>query len=264
MPAIVQGSVTSGSDLGRMQAMAAFLLRRVFLGLRCAVPRADRELRASGSRRITPAAPPSRDAPEGGHIQRLLDLAQRCVHRAQPLDGAAPRPVVPRSANPPPAHLLSYVAAPFGRTLLLLAVTLVIVVAHCHPARRYRRGDARLDRRRDAPHLGVRGVGGPGVPARHDPSGGIRPHPRRLGDGVVPGGRLGGECPNGHGIDLHNFQCPSGGHGLRPRRPRPLPSRPSGSSRSRSASSASTLGTCATRFSKLSTSRTSRSRAGRV
>ncbi len=111
-------------------------------------------------------------------------------------------------------HLLSSVGAAFGRTLLLLVLTLEIVLAISIPL-----GVLAAAKHGSALDLLVRCVSyvAWAIPAF------LLATVAQEGLGRVPGGwGLGwfpyvgwaGDCPNGQGIDEHNFQCPSGGHGL--------------------------------------------------
>jgi peptide/nickel transport system permease protein len=111
-------------------------------------------------------------------------------------------------------HQLSAVGSAFGRTLLLLVVTLVIVLLISVPL-----ACLSAAKRGSSFDFVVRCV-----------SYGIWAVPVFLaatigqeGLGRVPGGwglpwfpyvGWAGDCPNGQGIDNHTFQCPSGGHGL--------------------------------------------------
>jgi peptide/nickel transport system permease protein len=120
----------------------------------------------------------------------------------------------PGSTGTAPAHLMSYVGAGFGRTLLLLVVTLLIVLVVAIPLgciAGWMRGslvDVTL-------RVGSYAVWA--VPAF------LLATILQEAFGRIPGGwglpwfppaGWAGECPNGHGIDLHTFQCPSGGTGL--------------------------------------------------
>lgn len=111
-------------------------------------------------------------------------------------------------------HLLSTVGFAFGRTLLLLAVTFVLVVVISVPlacAAAAKRGSAFDFLVRSASYVVW------AVPAF------LMATVLQESFGRVPGGwglpwfpyiGWAGECPNGQGIDAHNFQCPSGGTGL--------------------------------------------------
>jgi peptide/nickel transport system permease protein len=112
------------------------------------------------------------------------------------------------------SSLFLYVGAAFGRTLLLLALTLVIVLAVAIPLAYLaaaRRGSA-LDFLLRCGSYAAWAV--PGF---------LLATLLQEGFGRVPGGwglpwfpyiGWAGECPDGQGIDQHNFQCPSGGTGL--------------------------------------------------
>lgn len=111
-------------------------------------------------------------------------------------------------------HLLSSVGAAFGRTLLLLLVAVVIVLVVTVPLAclaAAKRGSP-LDFLLRCASYAVWAV-----PAF------LLATLAQEGAGRVPGGwGLGwfpyvgwaGDCPNGQGVDQHNFQCPSGGTGL--------------------------------------------------
>lgn len=116
--------------------------------------------------------------------------------------------------NTAPAHLMSYVGAAFGRTLLLLALTFVIVLVVAPPlgclAAAMKGSFVDLTLRIASYALWA-------VPAfllatiLQEAFGRI---PGGWGAGWFPEAGWAGECPNGEGIDLHNFQCPAPGHGL--------------------------------------------------
>ena len=111
-------------------------------------------------------------------------------------------------------HLLSVVGSAFGRTMLLLALTLVIVVVIAIPV-----GCLCAAMRGSVVDYGLR----------------IGTYSRRAvpvfivailfqegfgriaggwGTGWFPAVGWAGQCPDGQGIDPHNFQCPAAGHGL--------------------------------------------------
>jgi len=111
-------------------------------------------------------------------------------------------------------HLLSQIGAAFGRTLLLLLVTLVLVLVVSVPL-----GCLAAMKRGSPIDFVLRCVSYAvwAVPAF------LLATIAQEGFGRVPGGwgvgwfpyiGWAGECPNGQGIDPHNFQCPSGGTGL--------------------------------------------------
>ena len=113
-----------------------------------------------------------------------------------------------------PANLWSYVGSAFGRTLVLLAVTLVIVLVVS-----FSLGILAAARRGSVVDfvLRVATYAAWAVPAF------LMATILQEALGRVPGGwglpwfpyiGWAGECPGGKGIDSHNFQCPSGGHGL--------------------------------------------------
>ena len=112
------------------------------------------------------------------------------------------------------SHLASAVGAAFGRTLLLLLVTLVLVLVIAVPM-----GCLAASKRGSPLDFVLRCVSYSvwAVPAF------LVATITQEGLGRVPGGwglpwfpyvGWAGDCPNGEGIDAHNFQCPSGGHGL--------------------------------------------------
>jgi ABC-type dipeptide/oligopeptide/nickel transport system permease component len=111
-------------------------------------------------------------------------------------------------------HLASSVGSAFGRTLLLLAVTLVLVLVISVPL-----GCLAAAKRGTAVDFFLRCVSYAvwAVPAF------LVATLFQEGFGRIPGGwglpwfpyvGWAGECPGGQGIDAHNFQCPSGGTGL--------------------------------------------------
>ena len=111
-------------------------------------------------------------------------------------------------------HLLSFVGLAFGRTMLLLALTLVLVVVIAVPVAflaAAKPGSALDYLVRIGTYVAW------AVPAF------IVAVLLQEGFGRIPGGwglgwfpALGwaGQCPNGQGIDPHNFRCPAAGHGL--------------------------------------------------
>src|SRR6266705_437200 len=111
-------------------------------------------------------------------------------------------------------HLLSTVGSAFGRTMLLLALTLVIVVVVAIPV-----GCLCAAMRGSVVDYGLR-IGtyvAWAVPVfivailLQEGFGRI---PGGWGTGWFPSVGWAGQCPNGQGIDPHNFQCPAAGHGL--------------------------------------------------
>lgn len=111
-------------------------------------------------------------------------------------------------------HLFSVVGGAFGRTLLLLLLTLVIAIAVAVPL-----GCLAAAARGTVLDFLVR-IGtyvAWAVPVF------VLAILLQNGFGRVPGGwgvgwfpyvGWAGECPNGQGIDPHNFQCPAAGHGV--------------------------------------------------
>jgi ABC-type dipeptide/oligopeptide/nickel transport system permease component len=111
-------------------------------------------------------------------------------------------------------HLLSYAGAAFGRTLLLLAVTLVLVILVAVPLgclAAAKRGSA-LDFLLRCVSYGAWAV--PGFLVATILQEALGRVPGGWGLSWFPYIGWAGECPNGQGIDLHNFQCPAAGHGL--------------------------------------------------
>ncbi len=113
-----------------------------------------------------------------------------------------------------PGPLLSEVGSAFGRTFLLLAVTFVLVLAVVIPL-----GWLAAAKRGSAVDLFLRIL----TYAAWAVPGFLMATILQEALGRVPGGwglpwfpyvGWAGECPNGEGIDLHNFQCPAGGHGV--------------------------------------------------
>ncbi len=198
----------------RNREMAAFLLRRVFLGLFALFVALsasyffwDEKNHACSS--SLPSCPSTND-PFPGYWVWL-----KGVFTGHSLStGQLPEPSSSFTTNTAPAHLMSYVGAAFGRTLLLLLVTLIIVLALAIP-------------------IGVIGASMKGsfvdvmlrilayaawaIPAfllATILQEGLGRIPGGWGAGWFPEVGWAGECPNGQGIDPHNFQCPSGGHGF--------------------------------------------------
>ena len=111
-------------------------------------------------------------------------------------------------------HLVATVGTAFGRTMLLLALTLVIVVVIAIPV-----GCLAAAMRGSVVDYTLR-VGtyiAWAVPVFviailfQEGFGRI---PGGWGTGWFPAVGWAGQCPNGQGIDPHNFQCPAAGHGL--------------------------------------------------
>jgi peptide/nickel transport system permease protein len=112
-------------------------------------------------------------------------------------------------------HLLSTVGSAFGRTMLLLALTLVIVVVIAIPV-----GCLAAATRGSVVDYGLR-IGtyvAWAVPVfivailLQEGFGRIA---GGWGTGWFPSVGWAGQCPNGQGIDPHNFQCPAAGHGAK-------------------------------------------------
>jgi peptide/nickel transport system permease protein len=112
------------------------------------------------------------------------------------------------------SHVFADASSAFGRTLLLLAVTFVLVLLASVPL-----GCLGALKRGSLLDLLLRAAsyGAWAVPAF------LSATILQEALGRVPGGwglpwfpyvGWAGECPNGQGIDQHTFQCPSGGHGL--------------------------------------------------
>jgi peptide/nickel transport system permease protein len=111
-------------------------------------------------------------------------------------------------------HLLASVGAAFGRTLLLLLVTLAIVLVISIPL-----GVLAAAKRGSALDLLVRCVSYvawaiPAFLVATVAQEGLGRVPGGWGAGWFPYVGWAGDCPGGQGIDEHNFRCPSGGHGL--------------------------------------------------
>jgi peptide/nickel transport system permease protein len=111
-------------------------------------------------------------------------------------------------------HLMSVVGSAFGRTLLLLALTLLIVVVVSVPlaclatARRGSLLDLVL---RSSSYVAWAVPGFIVATVLQEGFGSI---PGGWGTGWFPYIGWAGQCPNGQGIDQHTFQCPAAGHGL--------------------------------------------------
>jgi peptide/nickel transport system permease protein len=111
-------------------------------------------------------------------------------------------------------HLMSFIGGAFGRTMLLLALTLVFVVAISIPLgciAAARRGSA-LDYLLRIGTYVAWAV--PGIIVAVLLQEGFGRTAGGWGTGWFPSIGWAGECPNGQGIDPHNFQCPAAGHGL--------------------------------------------------
>lgn len=112
-------------------------------------------------------------------------------------------------------HMVSFVGGAFGRTLLLLAVTLLVVLAVAVPL-----GCLGAVKRGSAIDFILRIVSYAtwAMPAflvatiMQEAFGRI---PGGWGLGWFPYVGWAGECPGGQGIDPHNFQCPTAGTGLK-------------------------------------------------
>jgi peptide/nickel transport system permease protein len=111
-------------------------------------------------------------------------------------------------------HLVATVGAAFGRTMLLLALTLVIVVVIAIPV-----GCLAAAMRGTVVDYLLR-VGTyiawavPVFVVAILLQEGFGRTPGGWGTGWFPSIGWAGQCPNGQGIDPHNFQCPAAGHGL--------------------------------------------------
>lgn len=111
-------------------------------------------------------------------------------------------------------HLLSVVGAAFGRTLLLIALTLVIVLAVSLPLAclaAARRGSVLDFVLRSGSYIAW---AVPGFVVAIVLQEGFGRIPGGWGTGWFPYIGWAGECPNGQGIDPHTFQCQAAGTGL--------------------------------------------------
>src|SRR3954466_8695438 len=111
-------------------------------------------------------------------------------------------------------HLMSFIGGAFGRTMLLLALTLVFVVVISIPVAcisAARQGSA-LDYLLRISTYGAWAV--PGIIVAVLLQEGFGRTAGGWGTGWFPSVGWAGECPNGQGIDPHNFRCPAAGHGL--------------------------------------------------
>jgi peptide/nickel transport system permease protein len=112
------------------------------------------------------------------------------------------------------AHLLPMVGAAFGRTMALLALTLVIVVVVAVPL-----GCISAATRGSALDFGVR-IGTyvawaiPGFVVAIVLQQGFGRLPLGWGLGWFPGVGWAGTCPGGEGVDISTGVCPAAGHGL--------------------------------------------------
>jgi peptide/nickel transport system permease protein len=110
--------------------------------------------------------------------------------------------------------LLSLVGSAFGRTMLLLAMSLAIVIIIAVPV-----GCISAARRGSALDVGLR-VGMyaawavPGFVVAIVLQDGLGRVPLGWGLGWFPAVGWAGECPGGEGVDLHTGLCPAAGHGL--------------------------------------------------
>lgn len=111
-------------------------------------------------------------------------------------------------------HILPMVGAALGRTMLLLALTLVIVILISIPV-----GCIAAATRGSAVDFGLR-VGTyvawavPGFVVAIVLQDGFGRVAGGWGLGWFPPVGWAGNCPGGQGVDLHTFQCPAAGHGL--------------------------------------------------
>jgi peptide/nickel transport system permease protein len=111
-------------------------------------------------------------------------------------------------------HLLPLVGAAFGRMVLLLVLTFVIVLAIAVPL-----GTLAAAKRGSALDVFLRGTSYfawavPGFLVATLLQGALGRVPGGWGLGWFPEVGWAGNCPNGQGIDQHNFQCPAAGHGI--------------------------------------------------
>lgn len=110
--------------------------------------------------------------------------------------------------------LFPFMASAFGRTMVLLALTLVIVVVIAIPV-----GCVSAARRGSALDYGLRvstylAWAVPGFVIAILLQQGLGRTAGGWGTGWFPALGWAGQCPNGQGIDPHNFRCPAAGHGL--------------------------------------------------
>ena len=111
-------------------------------------------------------------------------------------------------------HLLSLVGLALGRTMLLLALTLVIVVCISVPVgciSAAKRGSALDFMLRTGTYVAWAVPGFVVAIVLQDGFGRI---PGGWGLGWFPAVGWAGQCPGGAGIDLHTARCPAAGHGL--------------------------------------------------
>jgi peptide/nickel transport system permease protein len=111
-------------------------------------------------------------------------------------------------------HILPMVAAAFGRTIVLLVLTLVLVLVVSVPLgclAAAKRGSA-LDVLLRSGSYFAWAV--PGFLVATLLQGALGRVPGGWGLGWFPAVGWAGHCPNGQGIDQHTFHCPAAGHGL--------------------------------------------------
>ena len=194
--------------------MASFLLRRVLLGLLALF------LALTGSfmffsEKNHACSPQLPSCPPNNPLFHDYWYWLRGVFTGQSLStGQLPAPSSTFTTHVGPAHLMSYVGAAFGRTLVLLALTFVIVVVIAIPIGVI--GAAMKGSIVDVT-LRVFAYAAWAIPAfllATILQEGLGRIPGGWGTGWFPYIGWAGECPGGKGIDIHNFQCPSGGHGL--------------------------------------------------
>ena len=128
--------------------------------------------------------------------------------------GSLPDPNAAPGQEEVPANLWHFVCAPFGRTLLLLGVTLVLVLLIAVPlgaiAAAYR-GRA-VDTALRVGSYAVWAV--PGFLMASILQDALGALPNGWGIHVFPTGGWAGECPGGIGIDFTNGHCPAPGTGF--------------------------------------------------
>ena len=111
-------------------------------------------------------------------------------------------------------HLLPIVGAAFGRTMLLLALTLVIVILISIPVgciSAATRGSSLDFMLRIGTYVAWAVPGFVVAIVLQDGFGRVA---GGWGLGWFPPVGWAGSCPGGQGVDQHNFQCPAAGHGL--------------------------------------------------
>jgi ABC-type dipeptide/oligopeptide/nickel transport system permease component len=111
-------------------------------------------------------------------------------------------------------HLPGLIGAAFGRTMLLVALTLVIVLVVAVPV-----GCISAATRGSVLDYGLRiatyiAWAVPVFVVAILLQEGFGRIPGGWGTGWFPAVGWAGQCPNGQGIDPHNFQCPAAGHGV--------------------------------------------------